>query len=101
MYIVNTTFVVAPEAQQMWLDILKNKYVPFLRQRGYTSLVFSRIISEGAVDEFTYSLQAEAEDIPAYRTLTGEIFEEYRRIADPIFGDKVLWFTSLMKKMEL
>ena len=101
MYIVNTTFVVAPEAQQMWLDILKEKYIPFLRERGYTSLVFSRIVSVEAVDEFTYSLQAEVEDIPAYQTLTGEIFEEYRRIADPLFGDKVLWFTTLMKKMEV
>lgn len=101
MYIVNTTFVVAPEAQQLWLDILKNKYVPFLRERGYTSLVFSRVISAEAVDQLTYSLQTEVEDIPAYQTLTGEIFEEYRRIADPLFGDKVLWFTTLMKKLKL
>lgn len=101
MYIINTTFVVAPEVQQMWLGILKEKYIPFLRERGYTSLVFSRIISVEAVDQFTYSLQVEVEDIPAYQTLTGEIFEEYWRIADPLFGDKVLWFTTLMKKMEV
>ncbi len=101
MYIVNTTFVVAPETQQLWLDIIKDKYVPFLRERGYTSLVFSRVISAEAVDQFTYSLQTEVEDIPSYQALTGEIFEEYRRIADPLFGDKVLWFTTLMKKLEL
>lgn len=100
MYIINTTFVVEPTVQNQWLDIIKNKYIPFLHQSGYYKTTFCRIISIEAVDHFTYSLQVEASDIEQYNALTGEIFKNYLSIAEPMFGVKVLWFTSLMKKIE-
>lgn len=100
MYIVNTTFVVEPTVQNQWLEIIKDKYIPFLHQSGYASTTFARVISVEAVDHFTYSLQVGVQDMRQYEALTGEIFSNYLGVAEPMFGTKVLWFTSLMKIIE-
>ena len=100
MYIVNTTFVVEPEAQDQWLDIINSRYIPFLKENGYNVLALSRVISVEAVSHFTYSLLVEVPGLEEYRRLSGELFEEYVRIADPLFGTKVMWLTTLMKKLE-
>lgn len=101
MYIVNTTFVVENQDQNRWLEIIKDKYIPFLKQNGFDRLVFTRIISIEAVEQFTYSLQVEVGNIDDYKRLTGEIFAEYDSIAISLFAERVVWFTSLMKKIEI
>ena len=98
MYIVNTSFMVDPAVQTQWLDLVRKHYIPLIIDRGFARPVFTRVVSEEITEHFTYSSQTEAPDIPAYRVLTGEIFAEYAQIAAPLFGDKVVWFTSLLKK---
>ncbi len=98
MYIVNTSFMVDPAMHQQWLDLIRKHYIPLIIERGYARPVFSRLITDSIPEHFTYSIQVEVPDIPAYNTLTQEIFSEYTEIAGPLFGDRVLWFTSLLKK---
>lgn len=100
MYIVNTSFFVDPAANDSWLAIINDKYIPFLEQNGYRIIAFSKILSNEAAAHYTYSLMVDCEDIPAYSRLTEELFDEYRTLADVMFGQRVTWFTTLMKKME-
>ena len=99
MYMTNISFAVAPEVQEKWLDIIKKDFIPFLNQNGFASVTLSRVVSIKAEDHFTYSLLTDVPDMKAYQRLTGELFDEYVRIATPLFGSQVVWFTSLMKKL--
>ena len=97
MYIVNTTFVIEPQVLPQWLDLIKQRYIPFLGSCGFGKSTLTQIISVEAVDHFTYSLQVRVEDITAYKKLTEELFNEYITVADAMFRTKVVWFNSLMK----
>lgn len=101
MYKINTSFVVDHIAHERWLDIIIHNYVPFLRQNGFESVTLSRIVSIDASDHFTYSLLIDIENMDQYKTLTTSIFEEYTKIAEPLFGTQVTWFTSLMKIIDI
>lgn len=101
MYLVNTSFTVDHTVHACWLELMAGRYLPFLREKGFAEFVFTRVISVEASDHFTYSLQVPVPDLEQYRRLTGEVFGEYEQIAGPLFGDRVLWFTSLMKRVEL
>lgn len=100
MYIVNTSFFVDPGVQNAWLDILINKYLPFLRTEGCRIVSFCRVISTDPVDHYTYSLIVEAEDLTKYSLYVDELFPEYERLASIMFGEKVTTFTTLMKKID-
>ena len=49
---------------------------------------------------FTYSLQVNADDMEAYRLIVDELFAEYAATVGALFGQRVLWFNSLMKRVE-
>jgi hypothetical protein len=97
MYLVNTTFAVEPSVHSRWLDIIKGHYIPLLEHKGYEVVALSRVISVDTVHHFTWSLLVAVPDMPSYAELTGKIFDEYLAVADPLFGESVVWFTSLMK----
>lgn len=101
MYIINTTFIVEGAEQDAWLNIIKSMYIPFIQKAGFNEIVFTRVISTEAVKQFTYSLQVGIKDIEHYNIFTQEVSVEYHAVADPLFGEKIVWFTSLMKKLEL
>ena len=100
MYTVNTSFMVEPDAHEHWLQIIRTKYVPFLRENGYDRILLTRVLESEMMGHFTYSLQVVVEDIEQYQHLSGKLFEEYVQIMTPIFGEKVLWFTSLLKHID-
>lgn len=100
MYIVNTSFMVDPAVHAMWFEMLTTKYIPFLKENGFSSIVFTRVISNDTPDHFTYSLQINISDMAQYKQITEELFPEYQTIAEPVFGSKVLWITTLMKIIE-
>lgn len=97
MYKVNTTFVVEGVENARWLNIIQNDYLPFLRKNGFDKLCLSRVLSVENESNFTYSLLIEIDSISLYEKLTGEMFNEYQSIAEPLFGARVVWFTSVMK----
>lgn len=101
MYKINTSFVVDYSAHDKWLDIIKGKYIPFLRENGFSAITLSRVLSNDASDHFIYSLLIDIENMDQYHLLKDELFKEYTVISEPMFGDKVTWFTSLMKIIDL
>ena len=100
MYIVNTSFFVDHDVQNAWLAILKDKFIPFLKNEGCKIVSFSRVITETPVDHFTYSLITEAEGMDIYDRYVKELLAEYERIARLMFGDRVTTLTTLMKKID-
>lgn len=100
MYIVNTSFMVDHSVSARWMELLTKHHIPFLREHGLDRIVLTRVISIEASDHFTYSLQVGIADMEQYRLITEELFQEYVDISVPLFGDKVQWFTSLMKHVD-
>ncbi len=100
MYRLNITFVVEPPVQERWLELMRSKFIPFLRDAGYDDLTFSRVISVEAVDHLTYSLLVAFDSMVDHQRITRELFNEYTAVAEPLFGVQVLWFMSLMKTLE-
>ena len=94
MYIVNTSFMVEPSVHDRWLKFVTEKYIPALRARGFGKVVFTRVLSVDAED------QVNADDMEAYRLIVDELFAEYAATAGALFGQRVLWFNSLMKRVE-
>lgn len=100
MYIVNTSFFVDADVQNAWLEILKDKFIPFLRSEGCRIVSFCRVLCDGAADHFTFSLITEAEGLDQYNRYVDELFAEYERLAGMMFGQKVTSLTTLMKKID-
>ena len=100
MYIVNTSFMVDPAIHDRWLESLRKHYLPLLAAQGFDKITFTRVLPATAEEHFTYSLQVDVGDMPRYKRLVGELFEEFAATARDLFGDKLMWFNSLLKKVE-
>lgn len=84
-----------------WFEFFTKKFIPQLKIKpGFEDIVFTRVLSEQAEKHFTYSLQIHLNSTSDYKHYQDDIFKEYIDFADPIFGHKVLYFTSLLKKID-
>ena len=101
MYVVNTSFMVNPECHDKWYELITGRLVPRMRGEGFADYLFTRVLAEDSCPHYTYSLQVDATDIPSYQRFTEEIMGEYAEAAGPMFGEGVLYFTSLLKKIEV
>lgn len=101
MYTVNTSFMVSPEVHDRWYALLYDQYIPSLKDAGFGELLFTRVISAENTGHHTYSLQVRAEHMGQYKQLTEELFAEYEKIAKPLFGEKAMHFTTLLKHITI
>ena len=100
MYILNTSFMVEYDVHERWLDTFRNRFLPFLRESGFAEPVFTKVISNDNEGHFTYSLQVPMADLSRYDEFNRDILSEYAATYRPVFGEKVLWFSSLLKKID-
>ena len=100
MYILNTSFMVEYDVHDHWLDSFRNRFLPFLREAGFTELIFTKVISNDNEGHYTYSLQIPMTDLSRYEEFNCEIMGEYGATYRPVYGEKVLWFGSLLKKVQ-
>lgn len=103
MYIVNTTFLVDGSIHSAWLELVKGKFLPYLqkqKEEQQPQIVFTRLLSQECQEAFTYSIQFSVSDMEGYNRYMQELFPEYLEIATPLFGEKVLYFTSLLKRVD-
>lgn len=98
MYIVSTTFIVEPSVHGQWYEFFTKKFVPSLSAR---STVLTRVLTDSGDAHYTYSLQVDAIDIADYQLFTTEDLDQCVEFCANLFGDKVLHFTTLLKKIEL
>lgn len=100
MYILNTSFMVEYDVHELWLDTFRNRFLPFLREAGFAEPIFTKVISNDTEGHFTYSLQVPMADLSRYEEFNRDILGEYAATYRPVFEEKVLWFVSLLKKVE-
>lgn len=99
MYIVNTSFIVHSSVHERWLEFAR-KYVASLPEKGYGEVTFTKVISNDHPGQATYSMQIPVGDMEQYRILTGEVLGECFEASGKLFGEDVLWFVSLLKRVE-
>lgn len=97
MYIVNTTFIIAPTVHGAWYKFITEKFIPTIGQKK----VFTRLLSEQVEQHFTYSLQVYIDDMAQYKHFTEETLLEYQHFATEMFDAEVMHFTSLMKIIDV
>lgn len=100
-YIVNTSFIVTPHIQDRWLESLREHYIPLLNTEGFGNITFSRVLTDRHEGHFTYSLQVETPDTALYQRIVKEFLPEYTATVQKLFGEELMYFTSLLKKIEL
>jgi hypothetical protein len=100
MYIVNTSFMVEYAVHARWLDTMTRHFLPLVASAGFPDIVFTRVLSDESEGHFTYSLQIPVSDMTGYRRFVHDLLSEYIAVADPAFGEQVLHFTSLLKRVE-
>ena len=99
MYIVNTTFLVVPAAQEQWLEMIGRDYIPLLRSGGMEDITFTRVISDERAEHFTFALMVGVGSMADYKRLTEEFLLHYAQAAKLLFGQEPLYFTTLLKKL--
>lgn len=104
MYIVNTTFIVESDVHGQWYDFFREKFLPYVHSAGFGGSekreVFSRVLTDAGDPHYTYSLQVEVSDTGEYQRFMADVIGEYATIARPLFGEKALYFTSLLKPID-
>ncbi len=101
MYILNTSFMVDYDVHDRWLELMRKHVAPFIREQGFDEPVFTRVLADNPEGHFTYSLQVPLPDMERYNEFTERVLGEYRTVAAPLFGQKVLAFSTLLKKESL
>lgn len=99
MYIINTSFIVEGAVHGNWYEFMNTKFIPHLKTLEYENIVFTRVLSEQVEKHFTYSLQVHLDTIPDYQKYINEIMVEYVENTNPIYGTKVLYLNTLLKKV--
>ncbi|MEG1414128.1 MAG: DUF4286 family protein [Mucinivorans sp.] len=97
MYIVSTTFVVDPSIHGRWYEFFTTKFITTLQW----PVIFTRVLSAQSDGQYTYSLQVEVPDIENYQNYQNGPLDECLDFSLTMFGEKVLHFTTLLKKIEL
>lgn len=101
IYIVNISFMVAPRIHDTWLESLRKEFVPRLDSKEFGTVTFCRVLTDRPEEHFTYSLQIETEDMSGYQRIVHEILHKYSESAHKLFGEDLMYFTSVLKKIEL
>ncbi|MCD7970559.1 MAG: DUF4286 family protein [Alistipes sp.] len=101
MYLYNISFFVEHDVHDRWLELVRDKFIPLLTANGCSRVRFCRVLRDGHPSEgATYALMVECPGMEEYRRLAGELFDEYRTVAQPLFGDRVQWFATLLKDVQ-
>ena len=100
MYIYNISFMVERAVTDRWMELLRENYIPLLRQEGFEHFTFSRVISQHASDESIYSLQIRVDELVQYQHLQSEWFAACQAAAAERFGTQVMHVDTLMKILD-
>jgi len=101
MYILNTSFMVERDVHDRWLDTFRRRFLPFLKEAGFAEPIFTRVVSNDNESHLTYSLQLPMADLSRYKEYTEDILADYAATTTPVFGERVVWFVSLLKKVSV
>jgi len=93
--------MVDPTCHDKWYELLTQRLIPMMADEGFSKYLLTRVLHDDPSGHHTYSLQVDLEDIPAYQHFMENIIGEYAEIAPQLFGEAAMYFTTLLKKIEL
>lgn len=98
-YIITSTFSVDNRVHGKWLALINDHYIPFLKRQQLGEVILSKLLNNDATSH-TYSMQIRVDSVSLFSKYCNEMFSEYLEIADPLFGEGVLYFNSILKIIE-
>lgn len=99
MFIFNTTYTVHESAQTAWLKHTKTITIPDMIDDGFHSPKLMRIDHIVEPGYFNFALQFCADNKEFIERWQNEIQPEYTMEHRRIFGDKVLFFCTVMEEI--
>ncbi len=100
MIIINQTFNVEPSVMQDWVDWLKKVYVPEVMASGFfTDNRIMRLLSEDIENGNTFAVQFSMPTTTYVNVSEDDFMYKFERMASQNFGDKVLFFRTVLEVM--
>lgn len=98
MVIINQTFNVEQPILSQWIDWLKIVYIPEVMSSGlFTDHKILRLLSEDAANGQTFAVQFSMPSATYVNISENEFMDKYESLARKNFGDKVLFFRSVLE----
>lgn len=102
MIIYNITIKVDFSIHNEWLNWMKEKHLPKVMETGmFLSNRLCRLIDPVDNDGFTYAIQYFAKDISKIRSYKNDCAPSLNKEHQTLFGDKAVFFKTLLKVIEL
>lgn len=101
MYTINTTFVVEPSNHEQWYDFMLTKFIPHFKEHISENVGLYRLLSDQQVEHYTYSFQITTDSLLILETLNNEVLTEYATTFAHMFQSEALFFTTVLKKIQL
>lgn len=101
MYTINTTFIVEPANHTQWYDFFTTKFIPHVKENLSENVSLHRLLSDQQDDHYTYSFQIATESLAILETLQNHVLTEYATTFAHMFQSDALFFTTVLKKIQL
>jgi len=100
MVIINQTFNVDASLKLDWIDWLKKVYVPEVMATGlFTDNRIMRLLSEDEENGNTFAVQFSMPSATYVNVSDEDFMYKFERMASQNFGDKVLFFRTVLEVM--
>jgi len=101
MIIVNTTFYVHESIGCQFLQWVKHIYIPSALSESLTAPSVAKLLMEPQEGMSGYAVQFMSEDIKPAQTWHDEKAAALRGMLSEKYGEKILFFTTYMERLQL
>ena len=102
MIIFNTTFHVANEVSQAYVQFLKTSYIPQAVASGFLMQpCFSRVMQDNNVDGESYSIQFKVKNVDTLNYWMEQEGHLLNKVLVGKFGQSVVGFSTLLEEIKL
>lgn len=100
MIIINQTFNVEPSVMADWVQWLRKVYVPEVMATGYfTDNRIMRLLTEDEENGNTFAVQFTMPSATYVNVSDNDFMHKFELMASQNFGDKVLFFRTVLEVM--
>jgi hypothetical protein len=101
MLIFNITFLVSDKVHNLWLEWVRQDFIPFMLNSTYFSHPqVARIITSDKEDGTSFSIQFQTDDMKTLKLWNKDYSSTFQENCSQTFGTEVLFFTTVLEKVE-
>ncbi len=98
MLIYNTTYLVADNQIEKWMRWLREDYLPFMLESGFSNAQVAKVLTSDPEQEgSSISVQFHVADVATLNRWSEQYAEESEREFAMMFGSDVLSFTTVLE----